>query len=1512
MNDLIEQLLALTGQLEGAAGVPPEALDDLRRWYAAALIQQNPAFLPLVLHPDLDPALNAAALAGEALAAERSAAGVQLALLREDAASAGSTSARQASRQFGPFIDGDASLLLFSVFESAAFTPVTLDVDFVFFHMHDVPMLLPRDTLADAELRNFSIPAGTVWLRAARLVPAATGYVLLRVAGGSLQLDLPASQAAAGAPIQLAGLSTWQLVLTPESAVPAAGGSDGNALDILLPGTLSIHSDGSVLVAGAPALSGFGSLLQFADTPTAPLLADAAIAFAYPAPAQPWTINGNLSALASFDGSCAVRLAVWSLPISQAPIEQAFEAAHGGTLSLALQGVLQCGVAAGAATGRLTLTDPRLSANALGLELRSRRPDAALQLPLALWGPARSSIHWGQGLADLRYASRRNAADSLSAAGGRLQNHWDLPRAASGQPFACDATLATLAFFVEADGTRRIACAAQQPADPNMPVQVQGLALPNLYLQVLPMRSVAFAGSGAALDEIEQGRAHLVFDVLLGEPMLPDPYAANWAVPDALQASASALSVALRWLPGSVPTLQAQLEQRIPYPEPRELPAESDANLGGRFSQQINGQPEFLSLLDLSSQDHHFGIALESLSDQQPRIDGANCLTVELRDVRLLMQPQVHWEPVQIIPNKDVGILLPELVQSASHGGRTLVGANAVTLVPLLPGRVGSEIVATANGLRNAAALFSLPFGLRALVRFAQVHAPGVTLPAVLVSMQQPQFDGLAGANALRLVATGGQRDPTLRDPARQMPGAMHQTPNLTFSANGLTSVLPKDIVAMLPFDAGVPLHAVDLSGYGLSCFSRWRREPVAPADAFGVTQVRLDVLVGRTAFEVIEVRSVLAPCQARVVRTIVLERRNSGRVQRFDSGWQAIDDGLFQRYVKFDTGVLRALRRIRQIRLLGQPALKLADNSLWQPVQFDADAQLDDLIAGGTGGLVPALAHTGYIQLAPVWRGAVAPPAGLKEAPDAKRFAALFQAVGGPIGGAVDCSIRLAGSLDMQLHHLLADLAPDDAGAPGFAIAAYGAPTLPLAGTWTAVRIDSQSSDVSTVDPQRGLPVVRRAGQPYAFRDPADTRRTLARADHGLLLSTPSSRVLFPRPSVDPAQPGRLRTAAPLMADPLALLQASSGFPRAAFALRAAQPALFDISPTNAWQLSNPRFAFAPPLPDVASGTAWGLQRVFGPALDFDLAIDSALPAAPWQLLQPPDKLDLHVDPFPGVLFSLESNFKAASGALAGLQNPTLVFGPALDALQDIVNALRNFVNLPFDLQVDVAAGSGPSPSFTVRLHLLLRIGEGPDSRIDIGIGKFYGQFTINAELQAGLGGVSAGQLLVEFTGDVQQAILPPLLYAGGAFRFAIQIKDGGKPLIEMGLGTATSIGGDLIKGLLEVEATVTYGYTLIPETLQPGVMLGIEARCKLLAGLIALSFGADAMARLQRLNNDSTVTIFADLRVAGSIQVAVFFKERVDFRTQFEQNIPLGLLQIVAGINPIVAAASTAAALL
>jgi hypothetical protein len=48
-----------------------------------------------------------------------------------------------------------------------------------------------------------------------------------------------------------------------------------------------------------------------------------------------------------------------------------------------------------------------------------------------------------------------------------------------------------------------------------------------------------------------------------------------------------------------------------------------------------------------------------------------------------------------------------------------------------------------------------------------------------------------------------------------------------------------------------------------------------------------------------------------------------------------------------------------------------------------------------------------------------------------------------------------------------------------------------------------------------------------------------------------------------------------------------------------------------------------------------------------------------------------------------------------------------------------------------------------------------------------------------------------------VQQDIFPPLLYAGGLFRFSIEVRDTGRPVIELSLGVVASIGGELIPGL-------------------------------------------------------------------------------------------------------------------
>ena len=61
---------------------------------------------------------------------------------------------------------------------------------------------------------------------------------------------------------------------------------------------------------------------------------------------------------------------------------------------------------------------------------------------------------------------------------------------------------------------------------------------------------------------------------------------------------------------------------------------------------------------------------------------------------------------------------------------------------------------------------------------------------------------------------------------------------------------------------------------------------------------------------------------------------------------------------------------------------------------------------------------------------------------------------------------------------------------------------------------------------------MTRRAGQPYKFLDAAESYRDKPATEYGLLMSTSSSRILFPKPTINPDELRVLRTAAPAVAD--------------------------------------------------------------------------------------------------------------------------------------------------------------------------------------------------------------------------------------------------------------------------------------------------------------------------------------------------------------------------------------------
>ena len=394
----------------------------------------------------------------------------------------------------------------------------------------------------------------------------------------------------------------------------------------------------------------------------------------------------------------------------------------------------------------------------------------------------------------------------------------------------------------------------------------------------------------------------------------------------------------------------------------------------------------------------------------------------------------------------------------------------------------------------------------------------------------------------------------------------MTQTPNLRLpNANGLMSVLSNEVAGVVDatFANRVPLHRADLSGYGLSTFSRWRRElPPPPAkEGTGVTQVRFDVLVGRTSYEVIELQSRLWTPQCRMVRTIILERRNSGEVTRYDSGWNAIEDGECTRYAKIETGVVKAFRNIRNVRITPRPLIAVNPQWLWQEVRYDADLHLAPEPGNAAADkLVPIRDHVGYIQIMPV--DVVAANGefdGPGTVPGPAEFDALMKALGHTVGGSLDVAIKLGGTLPMQLSQLEVARDASNPVPPRFVLAVSGSPGLPRAGQWAPVRIDGKTRDVSPVDPRRGLPVIRREGEAaFVFRDAALAYQPAPATEFGLLMSTSSGRVLFPAPSVTPGQ-GTVVSAAPLVADPYALDPGQRSVP--APGLRAAVPGQRDLS---------------------------------------------------------------------------------------------------------------------------------------------------------------------------------------------------------------------------------------------------------------------------------------------------------------------------------------------------------------
>ena len=103
-------------------------------------------------------------------------------------------------------------------------------------------------------------------------------------------------------------------------------------------------------------------------------------------------------------------------------------------------------------------------------------------------------------------------------------------------------------------------------------------------------------------------------------------------------------------------------------------------------------------------------------------------------------------------------------------------------------------------------------------------------------------------------------------------------------------------------------------------------------------------------AHEVIQIKSTIIPWFIPVVRTLIIERKNHGKIIRYDTGWVATGPGEFHDGYTFHPGVIKGVYNVTSIKDT-QVFLphQLHDGALadMQAVYFDADVKIENVISG-------------------------------------------------------------------------------------------------------------------------------------------------------------------------------------------------------------------------------------------------------------------------------------------------------------------------------------------------------------------------------------------------------------------------------------------------------------------------------------------------------------------------------------------------------------------------------------
>jgi hypothetical protein len=803
--------------------------------------------------------------------------------------------------------------------------------------------------------------------------------------------------------------------------------------------------------------------------------------------------------------------------------------------------------------------------------------------------------------------------------------------------------------------------------------------------------------------------------------------------------------------------------------------------LSSAFGRRGLGQDLFM-LLDVSTRADQMGVTLgpSIVVDRDERGDaklrtagttlfGATSSTTGLplqimnmdvvttaRHVRAATLPQISWEPVWNVPLAiegapdpfDTITVTPGVVVYDNDGIPTRLGSESPYPVPIAPLPVTRHVVKEFNDRqtpRQVQSVFNLPFGMIAQANFTRQVANPPDKNAQL-DLNMPHFDELRGGLQIKALPPASIKPEKF---SASFKGWTFQLDNLRWSLLGLRlhgTTLGKTVSTVFNQkfrpggdDPKVPLERMELSGYGASIFSNFLDSTATIAD---VSQVRFDVIVGRTGHEVVQIRSILYPFGVHVVRAITLMRSNNGYVFRSDSGWKAESDGFYdfdytldlkslgERFVsnpyEFHKQPVKGVSNVREIRDFPEggaftSSFQLNDPDLpavlqfpsmtlphWQEVfanaagfnhkldvhlqavVFDADVHLDNVISGGIGAgpdvVVQSRKMLGYVQLKP--SSILIPP---------RIFADLLKSQNGSLGGPVDCTVDIAKSKQrMRLSRVDVNPATNAAGKSVFVSAARGSLILPQDGSWSVVEQRTDTGDVKPVSPQNTVPLIKpNASVNYLIAHPADVHQPTSNAQYGVVQSTGTQKLMFDVPQFTPGDP-KLKSAQTYFADAYKLLNSKGPFPNVANALGLTSAEReVDILGEGLMKMAERTVNLNALLPATYIYPFIdepGVLRIYAQYKSTDntggqlaLGIDSAAALdKKWKAALSKIRVVVDLGPFPELMW-VDGNFNASSGVSSKYDKPHLQFGPILDPVIEILQILATLSGDDFDRGMDV-----------------------------------------------------------------------------------------------------------------------------------------------------------------------------------------------------------------------------------